>query len=110
MGTVAYQHQDLAAGRWAKMPLALQMGNIGSEVSRALKWQQKGKDKLKNTAIDRALELFDLSLDSTRERGRLLELCRAREEFCDYFFGGNSFQTDPIKLQRNYDEFISLAK
>lgn len=92
------------------MPLALQMGNIGSEVSWALKWQKKGKDKLRDAAVDRALELFDLSIGATRERGRLRELCRAREEFCDYFFGGNTFRTEPVKLQRYYDEFISLVR
>ena len=39
MDCVNYQHQELANGRWKEMPLALQMGNVGSEVSRALKWK-----------------------------------------------------------------------
>ena len=110
MDSVEYQHKDLAAGRWGEMSLSLQMSNIGSEVSRSLKWQEKGKNKMRDAAIDRALELFDLSIDSAHGRGQLRELCRAREEFCDYFFGGNSFRTDPVKLQRYYDEFISLAR
>ena len=37
-----YQHTELAAGRWAAMSLAEQMLNIGSEVSRANRWQSKG--------------------------------------------------------------------
>ena len=32
---------------------------------------------------------------------------RAREEFCDYFHG-NSFQTDPTKMQKYYDDFALL--
>ena len=44
MGAVKIQHQELAEGRWAKLPLALQMGNIGSEVSRSLKWYKKTKN------------------------------------------------------------------
>ena len=106
-----YQHKDLAAGRWAEMPFHLQMGNIGSEVSRSLKWQKKGNEKLMNAAINRGLELFDLSIAAAKRfPGRLKELCRAREEFCDYFFGGNSFHTDPVKLQRYYDQFVTLYR
>ena len=33
----------------------------------------------------------------------LKEVCRAREEFCDYF-NGNSYNTDPAKMQKYYDE------
>lgn len=109
MDQLNYQHKDLAAGRWAAMPFSLQMGNIGSEVSRAFKWQAKGKEKLMNSAIDRALELFDLSISAATDYGKLRELCRTREEFCDYFFNGNSFQTIPSKFQRYFDQFVSLS-
>jgi len=102
MGELKYWHQELANGRWAKMPFRLQMGNIGSEVSRSLNAKN---EKRMNSAIDRALELFDLSLACNRG-ARLRELCRAREEFCDYFFGGNSFHTDPAKMQKYYDSFV----
>ncbi|MBR3365836.1 hypothetical protein IKG48_01805 [Candidatus Saccharibacteria bacterium] len=109
MDQLDYQHKDLAAGRWAKMPFSLQLGNIGSEVSRALKWQAKGKEKLMNSAIDRALELFDLSISATREHGKLRELCRARETFCDFFFNENSFHTNPQTFQAYFDQFVSLS-
>lgn len=46
------QHQSLAAGRWKEMTFLEQMANIGSEV-------------------DRALELLDLSLESTQGFSRL---------------------------------------
>ena len=107
MGAVAYQHADLAAGRWAELPLAFQLANIGSEVSRSLKWQKKGKSDLMNAAIDRALELFDLSIASASRPSAQYELCRAREEYCDYFFGGNSFRATPANLQRYYDQFAT---
>ncbi len=105
-----YQHKELASGRWSEMPFRLQMGNIGSEVSRSLRWKQKNNESRMNSAIDRALELFDLSISSTREHGKLRELCRAREEFCDYFFGDNSFHTDPAQMQKYYDQFITLKR
>jgi hypothetical protein len=36
---VDYVHQNLAVGRWFEMTLAEQLGNVGSEVGRAIKWQ-----------------------------------------------------------------------
>lgn len=38
-------HKEMAAERWAEMPLAEQMGNIGSEVSRSLKAKKIGNQK-----------------------------------------------------------------
>ena len=105
MDTVKIQHKEMAGGRWMEMPLCLQMGNIGSEVSRSLKWYQKNEKRFK-VSFERALELFDLSIQCMprAERGKLKELCRAREEFCDYFMG-NSWKTDPKKMMRYYDQF-----
>lgn len=76
-------HNNLSFERWQELSLLEQLGNIGSEVSRALKWE--GKDeKTFNGAVDRALELFDLTLQDARWRGaRLREIARAREVFCD---------------------------
>lgn len=86
MGEVkAYQHREMAAGRWAEMLLAEQMGNIGSEVSRTLKARKMGNEARCMKAFERALELFDLTIECTKEPWRLREICRAREEFCDYF-------------------------
>lgn len=97
------------------MSLAMQMGNIGSEVSRALKWKAKGKKERSERAAYRALELVDLSIRAAQQcsgakrRSRLKELCRDREELCDYFFGDNEFHTDPVKLQRYYDQFVLMS-
>ena len=72
-----FQHKELAAGRWHQLSLKEQMGNIGSEVSRAARWQEKD-EKLFRGATERALELFDLTLVDPRWRGRLWEINRAR--------------------------------
>lgn len=101
------QHKNLARA-WKASSLPYQMANIGSEVSRAFKNQ--GKPARFQGAFDRALELFDFSIDAAKERrhmGALKEICRAREEFCDYF-NGNSYHSDPAKIQRYYDQFATL--
>lgn len=108
MDTVNCQHKTLANGGWAKLSFCLQMGNIGSEVSRSLKWYQKNEKRF-TSAFERALELFDFTIEaSIGNSARLKEVCRAREEFCDYFMG-NSWGTDPVKMMRYYDQFAMLG-
>jgi len=103
-------HPTLAAGRWGEMPFPLQMGNIGSEISRALNSKRRGNLDRMNNAAARALELFSFSIEANRENpSRLRELCRAKEEFCDFIFGDNTFNTDPIRLIRYYDQFVTLS-
>lgn len=103
------QHKE-ARKTWAEKSIAYQMGNIGSEVYRALKY--KDNPRRFQGCFDRALELFDFTIDALQEKkefGKLQEVCRAREEFCDFFLG-NSYNTDPNSLQHYYDEFISLER
>jgi hypothetical protein len=106
------QHRDLAAGRWWQLSLAEQLGNIGSEVSRAAKWT--GRDAgLARGALDRALELFDLTLDDPRHRAsppRLRELARAREVVADFFEGGNQYESTTASLQKYFDAYALAAR
>ena len=102
------QHAGLES-TWPTYSLAYQMANIGSEVSRSIKNQDKPTRF--QGAYDRALELFDLTIfclsHDPDHSLRLREVCRAREEFCDYF-AGNSLGTDPAQMQKYYDSFTSL--
>lgn len=114
MDKVNCQHKNLAGGGWAEMAFGLQMGNLGSEISRSLKWFGRNEKRFR-VSFERALELFDMTIavakdDSEGSRAaKLKEVCRAREEFCDYFMG-NSWGTDAKKMMRYYDEFAILAR
>jgi hypothetical protein len=106
------QHRDLAGGRWWQLSLAEQLGNIGSEVSRAVKWTGRS-DELARGALDRALELFDLTLDDPRHRqseARLRELARAREVVADFFAGPNTYGSTAADLQRYFDAYALAAR
>ncbi|MBI2626765.1 MAG: hypothetical protein HYW77_00795 [Parcubacteria group bacterium] len=99
-----FLHKELAAGRWYTFTLFEQLGNIGSEVSRARRAQSKDEQRFQN-AIDRALELFDLTLSDLRWRGRLKEIGRAREVFCDAVYGGKEYGSSLSDLERYFDHF-----
>ena len=118
------QHPGLHNGGWEKIPFHQQMGNIGSEVSRMLRWKRKGNHERSEKAFYRALELLDLTISTAQKTrisndtgsennkgsGRLKELCRAREELCDFFLEAGTMGTDPESLMRYYDQFAMLFK
>ena len=73
--------------RWKSLPFIEQMANIGSEVGRTVKWVQKAKPSMAESAFVRTLELMDLTLKYGRHNSplrytMLKELCRIREFFC----------------------------
>lgn len=100
------QHQELAAGRWESFSLLAQLGNVGSEVERALKWKEKGHEEYSRLAFERALELIDLTIADPKNNKRLKEITRTREILVDYFFAENEFRSTP-QLWRNY--FLAFA-
>lgn len=104
-----YQHTELAAGRWHMLTLAEQLGNVGSEISRAIQWENKDRAMFER-ALWRALELLDLTIDDPRWRGRLKELARARELVCDAFFGGREYGTTWKDLNQYFFPFALLAR
>ncbi len=101
-------HSSLASGKWFELTMAEQLGNIGSEVSRARRWQEKD-EKLFVGAMERALELFDLTLQDPRWKHRLKEICRAREVLCDTAFGSRSYSTSLADLDRYFTQFALAA-
>ena len=106
---MTFKHKQLARGGWREFSLKEQLGNIGSEVSRAARWQNKD-EKLFWGAVERALELFDLTLSDSRWRGRLREIGRAREIFCDAVYGGKLYKSSFQDLQRYFDYFAFAAR
>ena len=111
MAEISYIHGVDTLKTWGEYSIEYQMGNIGSEISRSLKWSAKGNKARAAKAIDRALELFDFTIQANlHSPARLREVLVAREEFCDYFFGGNSWHTDPVRMQKYYDGFVMIER
>ncbi len=103
-------HTQLLAGRWQTFSLAAQLGNIGSEIERGLRALTRHNATEQNLALDRALELFDATISDPRWNQRTRELTRAREVVCDYFYGGNRYQSSPEWLSAYFLAFAIKAK
>jgi len=104
------QHRELAAGRWFELSLVEQLGNVGSEVERALNWQQRGNDESRTMAVERALELLDLTIADARNLRRLKELTRVREVLIDYFYADNRFGSSPARWRTYFRAFAKAAR
>ncbi|NGX64025.1 MAG: hypothetical protein KR126chlam6_01449 [Candidatus Anoxychlamydiales bacterium] len=103
-----FQHQSLAAGKWFTLSLSEQLGNIGSEVNRAI--SAYGDKKRFERTIFRALELFDLTINDPRWINRLKEITRAREFFCDAIYGNKEYETSLEDLNRYFFYFAYAAR
>lgn len=103
-------HPGLAAGRWLELTLAEQLGNIGSEVGRALRARAQGDLERSDRALDRTLELFDLTLADRRWATRRKEIARAREIVCDYLVGGNEYGSSAQTLDAYFLGFATAAR
>ena len=105
-----YQHKILAADRWKTMSLCEQMANIGSDIDRALKWQQKEKPDYCHKAVERALELLHLTIDTTSSKSHIKELTRLREAIIDYFYDSNQFGSSEALWKKYFNHFNYKAR
>lgn len=98
-----YQHKELAAGKWNTFSFLGQMGNIGSEIGRAIHWNNKDK-KLSLEAFERALELLDLTIEDPKNKAKLKELCILREMLADHFYFDNEYAS----RDKEWDDYFYL--
>lgn len=104
------QHNELAQGRWKKMNFCEQMANVGSEVERALNWLDKNNPEYSQKALYRALELLDLTINSTVKKTYLKELTRIRETLLDFFNGDNIYNQDKNSIKKFFYYFGLSAR
>ena len=92
--------------RWFEMPISLQISNIGSEVSRAIKYKNKNEIEKAARFCNKAIELLKLSEADPKNAHRKGELDFAIEELEDYFLGENIYGTSDEMLHKYYDAFV----
>ena len=86
------------------------MGNIGSEVHRAIRWHQQNDQARWEKAFDRALELLDLTIADQRWNTGRRELTRSREVFCSLFFPTDQFVVTSDNMEKYFDQFALAAR
>lgn len=96
------------ATKWAQMDVFNQMGNIGSEVGRALTAKRQGKHDRSQAAFYRGLDLIDETarIWAARKQPGLRELLYARDLFAE------SVTTDNIDptLEAYFMQFAIAAR
>jgi hypothetical protein len=103
-------HAGLAAGHWQDLTLLEQLANIGSEVGRATRAKSHNNEQRLASALDRCLELFDLTIADERWRHRRREITRAREIVCDFLVGDNDFGSTAESLDAYFLPFATAAR
>ena len=104
-----HYHNELASGRWLGLSLCEQMGNIGSEVHRAVMWRDRSAPTFEQ-AISHALELMDLTIQDARWRGRLKEIVLARECLRDAMSRGEKYAVSLEDLDEYFLQFAIAAR
>lgn len=107
MANIEYNFDD---EKWFQLSLSEQMANIGSEVVRAIRWQNKGEKLHQEKALERALELFDLTLSDKRWKNRAKEISRMREVVCDFFYCDNKYHSNLSSLDNYFLHFAISAR
>lgn len=102
-------HKNLAQGRWEEFSLAEQLGNVGSEVGRAVSWRGKNEENFRASFM-RALELMDLTIRDPRWKHRLKELARTREVMSGIFAGVEEYSIKLEDLDKYFFAFAVAAR
>jgi len=101
-------HQNLAKEKWQAMSFFSQMANIGAEIGRSINWKAKDKDK-SNIAFERGLELLDLTIEDSKNKNHLKELCRLKEVLIDYFCFDNIYNSTDKQWNDYFYNFNYVA-
>jgi len=98
--------------QWAQLTFIEQMGNISSEVGRAIIAHRNGNEVRKARAIDRAIDLFSATVEvnvGISHTYRLREVLRTRDEFLSLFFD-DTFARDAESIERYFMDFAFIAR
>ncbi|MFI4919714.1 MAG: hypothetical protein ACHP65_09185 [Legionellales bacterium] len=103
-------HQGITSEYWSKFTLMEQLANIGMDVSRTIRWKNKGKHDDSQAAFARAMELLNLSIaDPKNQNHRLKELLIVREALMDYFMGNNEYKSTDEAWENYFIYFNWIA-
>ena len=94
--------------RWQSMTIFEQMGNIGSEVGRALSAKSRGDKSSMTGAFYRGLDLIDASVEKLiqEKSPKTKEFMRAREQFAEAVLTDK----EDLTLEKYFFDFALAAR
>lgn len=95
--------------KWQSYTFYQQLGNIASELSRAVKFKNQNETAHLDASLWRLLELLDLTISDRKNRSRLRELCRFKEVLSDCYCRTHVYDVDLESLKNYSLNFAMLA-
>ncbi|HDP69971.1 MAG TPA: hypothetical protein ENN38_04065 [Actinobacteria bacterium] len=86
------------------------MGNIGTEIGRVIRAKKQNDNVSFINAVDRTLELFDLTISDRNRRGQLKEIVRAREVFLDSLEESPEYRSNLVEIDKYFMHFAMAAR
>ena len=103
-------HTGLTLERWSKFSVFEQLANVGTDIARVIQGKKQGDSHYSEKAFERAMELLDLTIADSKNKGTVLkELVRVREALKDYFVYDNEYRTSEEFWQQYFYDFNYAA-
>ena len=98
--------------RWAKMSIFDQMGNISSEVGRAINAKEQNNIEKMENAVIRALDLFDATIDCLIKTKSIKskEVLRSRDQFLTIINEQNPSSQELNGLDNYFTQFAIASR
>lgn len=113
LNLVHHKNLDKNPQNWYKFSLMEQLANIGTDVARAIRYKNAGKNLDSELAFERSLELIYLTVEDPKNKKRLKEILRVKECWIDYFCFNNEYKTDErfwLNYFYNYNYAAAIQK
>ncbi|MCD7818879.1 MAG: hypothetical protein LUD01_03675 [Clostridiales bacterium] len=92
--------------KWWNLSIGEQIGNAGSEVSRAIRRKNKHDMQGAQEFCIHAIEMLGYTKQDPKNVNRRGELSNAQEEILDYIFGDNLYKNDDESIMKWYNAFL----
>lgn len=106
---IAYQ---VDRAKWSRMSIFDQMGNISSEVGRAINAKKQNNKENMDNAVIRALDLFDATIEEliNAKSIRSKEVLRSKDQFLSVMNEENPSTDELNSLDRYFTQYAIAAR